>query len=160
MAAGVRNALIGLVVGAAFYLLLIDTTSLPELAVLGAGALLAAVAFASARAQAGGEGSIEVRSWSHVWRVLAGTPRQIAVVAVASLLPSRQRGGARAGLRVVRFRGGDAPPDLGRYALIESLGSFAPNTIIIGVDHERGLLLVHQLRRDGGRENLDILGLG
>jgi hypothetical protein len=40
------------------------------------------------------------------------------------------------------------------------LGSLAPNTIVIGIDDERDLMLVHQLRRDGGRDELDVLELG
>jgi hypothetical protein len=49
---------------------------------------------------------------------------------------------------------------VGRSALAESLGSFAPNTIVIGVDPERELILGHQLRRTGGDEAIDVLGLG
>jgi hypothetical protein len=56
--------------------------------------------------------------------------------------------------------GDDEAREIGRRALAESLGSFAPNTIIIGVDPERELLLGHQLRRRGGSEAIDILGLG
>jgi hypothetical protein len=40
------------------------------------------------------------------------------------------------------------------------LGSLAPNTVVIGVDPDRDLLLVRQLHRQGGREQLDVLGLG
>ena len=50
--------------------------------------------------------------------------------------------------------------ETGRRALAESLGSFAPNTIIVGVDAERELLLGHQLRPGGGDEAIDVLGLG
>jgi hypothetical protein len=50
--------------------------------------------------------------------------------------------------------------DIGRRGLSEILGSLAPNTIVIGVDTERQLLLVHQLHRTGGSENLDVLRLG
>jgi hypothetical protein len=49
---------------------------------------------------------------------------------------------------------------MGRRALAESFGSFAPNTIIIGVDAERELLLGHQLRRRGGDDAIDVLRLG
>ena len=56
--------------------------------------------------------------------------------------------------------GGDGSRDVGRRALAEGLGSLAPNTIVIGVDDERDLLLVHQLHRSGGREELDVLELG
>ena len=49
---------------------------------------------------------------------------------------------------------------MGRRALAESFGSFAPNTIIVGVDADRELILAHQLRPSGGPEALDLLGLG
>ena len=48
----------------------------------------------------------------------------------------------------------------GRRALAESLGSLAPNTIVIGVDPERKLLLVHQLHARADRDELDVLRLG
>jgi hypothetical protein len=68
---------------------------------------------------------------------------------------------AHGSLRAVPFRaGGDDSSDAGRRALAEGLGSLAPNTIVIGVDGERDLLLVHQLHRRGGREQLDVLELG
>ncbi|HLH15186.1 MAG TPA: hypothetical protein VKV16_10390, partial [Solirubrobacteraceae bacterium] len=61
----------------------------------------------------------------------------------------------------VPFRFGDPenPRDAGRRALAEALGSLAPNTIILGVDPESGLILAHQLRRSGGSETIDVLGL-
>lgn len=49
---------------------------------------------------------------------------------------------------------------MGKRALAESLGSFAPNTIVIGVDAERELLLGHQLRRSGGDDSIDVMKLG
>lgn len=50
--------------------------------------------------------------------------------------------------------------DSGRCGLAESFGSLAPNTIIVGVDRERELILAHQLRRSGGREAINLLELG
>jgi hypothetical protein len=67
---------------------------------------------------------------------------------------------ARGEFRAVPFRGGDADADRGRRALAEALGSVAPNTIVIGVDLDRDLLLVHELHRTGSPEKLDVLGLG
>jgi hypothetical protein len=63
--------------------------------------------------------------------------------------------------RAVPFRGGPGHDiEIGRRALAESFGSFAPNTIIVGVDVEQELILGHQLRPSGGPEAIDILGLG
>jgi hypothetical protein len=93
--------------------------------------------------------------------VIASIPRQIVWVswqALAQLVAPRE---VRGTLRAVPFRaGGEGSSDVGRRALAEGLGSLAPNTIVIGIDGERDLLLVHQLRRSGGREQLDVLELG
>ncbi|MBV9001348.1 MAG: hypothetical protein JO304_19985, partial [Solirubrobacterales bacterium] len=63
--------------------------------------------------------------------------------------------------RAVPFRcGDDEELESGRRALAESLGSFSPNTIIVGVDGERELILGHQLSPRGGREAIDVLRLG
>ena len=43
-------------------------------------------------------------------------------------------------------------------ALTESLGSMGPNQIVLGVDRDRDLLIVHQLVPDD--ERADPLGLG
>jgi hypothetical protein len=42
----------------------------------------------------------------------------------------------------------------------EAFGSLAPNTVVLGIDTERELLLVHQLRRNGRPEDLDVLRVG
>jgi hypothetical protein len=82
----------------------------------------------------------------------------VSWVALAQLVDRRRTRGA---FRAVPFRcGDDEALEIGRRGLAESLGSFAPNTIIIGVDHERELLLGHQLRRAGGTEAIDVLELG
>jgi hypothetical protein len=79
---------------------------------------------------------------------IVSLPRQIAWVswqAVAQLVAPRQTRGT---LRAVPFRaGGESSRDVGRRALAEGLGSLAPNTIVIGIDGARDLLLVHQLPR-------------
>ena len=54
----------------------------------------------------------------------------------------------------------DSAEDVGRHALTEWFGSVAPNAIVIGVDPDRELLLVHQLRRQGGADEFDVLRLG
>jgi hypothetical protein len=66
----------------------------------------------------------------------------------------------RGQFRAIPFKTGAGEDDRGRVALTELVGSLAPNTIVIGADAETELLLVHQLRRNGGREEIDVLGLG
>ncbi|HEX3689353.1 MAG TPA: hypothetical protein VHV28_06630 [Solirubrobacteraceae bacterium] len=152
---------LGAVLAAAFYMLLIDTVDLPELYAAIGGVLLSGVAYEAARRQGVAEARVSPRWVARGWRVIASIPRQIFLVsweALAQLIDPRE---ARGTLRAVPFRaGGDGSSDVGRRALTEGLGSMAPNTIVIGIDTESDLLLVHQLHRRGGREELDVLELG
>jgi hypothetical protein len=95
------------------------------------------------------------------WRVLLRIPPDIALLcweAVAQLVTPRE---ARSTSRAVRFGATkDTPHDAGRRALSEWLGSISPNTIVVGVDAEKGLVLVHQLHRQGSADQVDPLGLG
>jgi hypothetical protein len=155
------GALVGLALGGAFYLLLIDTASLPEL-YAGAGATaLAGAAYEVSREHGFAEASLALAWLTGTWRVLRRVPLQIAFVsgeAIAQLVhPRRSRGRFRS----VSFDAcGEDSRDVGRRALAEALGSLAPNTIVVGVDADRRLILVHQLHRHGGREELDPLELG
>lgn len=151
----------GAALAAAFYMVLIDTVDLPEV-YAGIGAvLLSAAGYEAARRQGVAEARVSPAWVARGWRVVASIPRQIAWVswhAVAQLMAPRE---SRGTLRAVPFRaGGTASSDVGRRALAEGLGSLAPNTIVVGIDDERDLLLVHQLHRNGGREQLDVLELG
>jgi hypothetical protein len=152
---------VGLVLGGAFYLQLIDTTSLPELYVLAGVALACGVAFYLAREQGFIEARVLpwwlLRSWRLLWRI----PGDIGIVcweALAQLIRPRSNRGV---FRAARFTAtAETPEDTGRRALAETVGSFAPNTIVVGVDPDRGLLLTHQLRRHGPPEDLDATRLG
>jgi len=152
---------LGVLIGGGFYLLLIDTAALPELYALAGVAAGCAVAFELAREQGFAESQLAIRWLARGWRVLVNIPRDIAVLcweALAQLLAPRP---ARGAFRAARFAAGArTPQDAGRRALSEWLGSAAPNTIVIGVDPDRRLVLVHQLRRRGGVEEIDPLGLG
>jgi multisubunit Na+/H+ antiporter MnhE subunit len=151
---------LALALAAGFYLLLIDTISTPEL-YAGAGVvLLAGLAFTMSREQGLTEASIAPLWLLAGWRAVARVPRDVVVLCWTALrqlcVPSRSRGTFRA----IPFKGGQAPRDVGRAALTEILGSLAPNTVVIGIDAERDLLLVHQLHPSGGRDELDVLRLG
>jgi multisubunit Na+/H+ antiporter MnhE subunit len=155
------SALLGVLIGGGFYLLLIDTVSTPELYAGLAAVLLAAAAFEVSREIGLAEATLSPLWLGRGWRVLVRVPLHILLVsriAVAQLLAPRS---VRGRFRAVPFRaGGEGPRDVGRRALSEALGSLAPNTIVVGVDPDRDLLLVHQLHVHGGREELDSLGLG
>jgi hypothetical protein len=146
----------------ALYLLLIDITDLPELIVGAGAAAIAATGFELAREQRTVGGFRTRLGWlRHVSRPLRTVPSDVvalSVIAVRQLIRPRAVNGA---FRTAPFPcGNDEGLDTGRRALAESLGSFAPNTIIIGVDAEREMLLGHQLRQRGGDETIDVLGLG
>ena len=153
----------GLALAAGFYLLLIDTVSLSELYVLAGVALLAGLAFELSREQGFAEAQLSPRWLRRAPAVFARIPRQIGLVTIEAARQLRAPQAARGSFRARAFAGGsdsDGGSGEGRRALAELFGSFAPNTVVIGVDRDRELLLVHQLRRDGGREELDPLELG
>lgn len=146
----------------AFYLLLIDTTSSPELYAGAAATLLAAlvgtIASRNGLRAAGARPGWLVRSW----RATAAIPADIfwvSAAAVQQLVAPRQ---IRGRVRAVPFRYGDPEngEDMGRRALAEAAGSLAPNTIVIGIDEEHDVILAHELRHTEGRRRIDVMGLG
>jgi hypothetical protein len=158
----VRSLTLGFLFAGAFYLLLIDITALPELYAGAGTALLAALGFEAGREQGFAEMS-SAPSWLlRGWRPFARVPGDTARVSLAILQQLAHPRAERGTLRAVPFAFGerDSPRDAGRRALAEALGSLAPNSVVIGVDHERDLLLAHQLYRNGGADAIDVLRLG
>jgi multisubunit Na+/H+ antiporter MnhE subunit len=152
---------LGVLLGGAFYLVLIDTTSLPELYVLAGAALLAGIAFAVSREEGLAEASISPAMLARSWRAIVRIPLEIVIVSWEALLQLTQLAPVRGAFRATPFEAvGEQRHDVGRRALAQAFGSLPPNTIVIGVDDERKLLLVHQLRRSQPREKLDVLDLG
>jgi len=146
---------------AAFYLLLIDITDLPELIVGAGAAVLAATGLELAREQGIAGEAVRLRWLAHLHRPLLKVPVDVAFVSAMALRALVRRERSVGKFRAVRFAGGeDEPFETGRRALAESFGSFAPNTIIVGIDGDRGLILGHQLRPTGGRDAIDVLELG
>jgi multisubunit Na+/H+ antiporter MnhE subunit len=146
---------------AAFYLLLIDITDLPELIVGAGAAVLAATGTELAR-----EADVVRERFRAAWlrrlyRPILGVPRDVVLVSAAALAQLVSPKSSRGRFRAAPFTGSPSSPDwAGRGALAQMLGSFAPNTVVFGVDDERELILVHQLRVRGGRETIDVLELG
>ncbi len=152
---------VGWILSGAFYLLLIDITDLPELLVGAGAASLAATGFLLAREQYLAAETVRLSWFESLYRPFVKVPGDVATVSWLALVQLVHRQQTRGVFRTVPFRcGDDEGLEIGRRGLAESLGSFAPNTIIVGVDHERELLLGHQLRRTGGDEAIDVLGLG
>jgi len=151
----------GLLLAGAFYLLLIDTTDPPELYAGAVVVVLAAAIFELSREQAFEEASASPARLLRVWRVLIRIPTDVATLTVVAFDQAIHRRPARGRLRAIDFDArGDDSRAVGRRALAEALGSVAPNTIVIGVDQQRRLLVAHQLERRGGRSSLDPLDLG
>jgi multisubunit Na+/H+ antiporter MnhE subunit len=154
-----RNLGLGALLAGGFYMLLIDTVSLPELYVVPAVLLLSAGALALATRTGQRGHRLPVRWLLAAWRPLVWVPRDLVLVTLelaAQLAHPRTRRGRLRTIPVPRPAGEDAT--VSRAALSEMLGSLAPNTIVIGHDPERGTLLVHQLRHRGAPESLDPLG--
>jgi hypothetical protein len=153
--------LAGWIFAAAVYLLLIDITDLPELIVGVAAAVLAATGFELAREQHVLGGSVSLSWLNGAFRALASAPRDIVLVGAAAIRQLARREQACGEFRSANFvTPSNAQLAIGQRALAESLGSFAPNTIVIGIDPDRELILGHQLRPRGGRRAIDVLGLG
>ena len=151
--------LVGAALAGAAYLLLVDTTSPPELYVLAAVSLMAGIAFEASREQGFAEARISPRWLRGAWRAVVRVPSEIVLLCREAADQLRQPERERGEFRTIPFRGGDGESDRGRYALTEIVGSLAPNTIVIGIDPDAELLLVHQLRRSGGADELDVLGM-
>ena len=140
--------LIWWIVLAALYALLADNPALPELI---AGAVVAAI---------GATGAVLVRSqrqrllrprarWLRgAWRPalgLVGDLRPLVGVLVETGLARRP---GRSGFVEVPFDVVGEDPESAAYrALTEAFGSLAPNTVVVEMDAERGVLLAHQLRK-------------
>ncbi len=145
---------------AVLWMLLVDTVMTPEL-LAGAGvATIAAVGAELAREQRLARVSVSPRWLTQAWRPVAKVPRDVALVTVAAFrqlvrpLPERGR------VQVISVPGGgDAPSARGRRAVAEALGSLAPNTIVVGVDPERDVLVAHQLEPTDAPDDLDPLRL-
>jgi hypothetical protein len=123
---------------AALYLLLIDITDLPELIVGAGAAVLAATGMELAREQGlVGEG-VRARRLLRCYRLLVRVPVDVGIVSAMALVGLVRR----------------AP------GLAEAVGSVAPNTFVVGIDGERGLILAHQLKSSPDRKTIDPLELG
>ena len=123
-------------------------------------ALLGGIAFEISRRERMGGASFSPRWLLRAWRPLAAVPIGVVLVSAEAIRQLRHPRSVRGQFRAVSFRCYEGERDEGRHAIAEAFGSLAPNTIVIGVDSETELLLVHQLRRRGGREELDVLELG
>jgi hypothetical protein len=159
-----RRALIwatGWVAAGACYLLLIDNTDLPELLVGAGAAVIAATAFMLGREQYLIAETARMSWLRRLGRPVLKVPGDSVRVSAVALRQLAHPRATRGQFRAARFRGAESEAQqAGRRALAESAGSFAPSTIIIGIDQKRDLILGHQLAPGGSDESLDVMGLG
>jgi hypothetical protein len=140
------------------YLALVDTRQHPELVLGSVVAAAAASAALGVRSSRPLRGLLDPSVLRVVLRAAPGFVTESAMI--LGFLVARLAGRAPRGrFRTAPFRaGGNGRRDVARRALSEAVGSLGPNTIVIGIDRDRDLILVHQLvRRD---EDRDPLGLG
>lgn len=134
------------VVLAALWLALVDTVVVPELV---AGAVAAAIA---------ATGAVIVRGQRRLvlrprlgWVRCAGRPLWGTVADLVPLARALWRRGVRrreergAIVEVPYAAVADDPDAAAHRAFTEALGSLAPNTLVVDVDRERRVLIVHQL---------------
>lgn len=146
---------------AAFYLLLIDITDLPELIVGAGAAALAATGLELAREQGIVGESVRFTWLLRVPRVLLRVPADVVVVSMAALRATIDRESVRGSFRSVPFACGEEQQlETGRRALAEAIGSLAPNTFVVGIDPECEVIVAHQLRPTTDRQAIDVLELG
>lgn len=153
---------VGFLLAGSFYMLLIDITDLPELYAGAAVVVVSALVFEAAREQGVAEAGLQPSQLLRLWRPLARIPGDVVLVSLAALQQALSPRGQRGVLRAFPFKHGRRgnARDAGRRALAEAAGSLPPNTIVIGIDPERNLIIGHQLWRRGGAEGVDVLGLG
>ena len=141
-----RAWLIWWVLLAALWLALVDTVVVPELVV---GAVAAAIA---------ATGAVIVRSQRQLllrprlaWVRSAGAPLRRTVTDLVPLARALWRRGVRrrderGAMAEVPYAAVAEEPDAATHRVFtQALGSLAPNTLVVGIDADRRVLLVHQL---------------
>jgi multisubunit Na+/H+ antiporter MnhE subunit len=144
----------------AFWVVLTDSLQTPELAAGVVVGALAATGFEVVRRERLARQAIRPALAKRVWRVLLGALVDVGRLTRAALAQAVERRPVRGRVIGIPFpHTGDDPDSRARRAVAVALGSVAPNTIVIGVDEEAEMLLVHQLEPTRDPSDLDPLGL-
>jgi multisubunit Na+/H+ antiporter MnhE subunit len=137
-----------------------DSGKLPELVAGAIVATVAATATELVRRQRVAGIALRPAFLRRAWRVVAGVVPDVGRLTVAAFSQLLRPRDARGRTIAIPFpHGGDEPQENGRRALAQALGSFAPNTIVIGIDPDRGRLIAHQLEPTPSSSDLDPLSL-
>ena len=146
------------------WLWLVDTLSLPELLVGPVAALISAAVTLGVRNKSGARFLLRPRWLRWFAHLPLGVLRDSAVVLAALWRHLARRERVPGVFRVVECPlTGDDPQSASRRALATALTSVTPNTYVIGIDRERGVVLIHQLVPDAPeklRQTLASSGLG
>lgn len=146
---------------AATWLVLSDNWSLPEVLTGVVAAAIGATGSELVRRRGIAQMALRARWLLRPLRVFAAAPRDLVLVTGAVARQALHREPQRGRVVVVPFaHGGETKRAHARRALAESFGSFAPNTIVIGVDEEHDELVAHQLAPHGTpKATADPMGL-
>jgi hypothetical protein len=141
-----RSALLGFLIAAPFYWLLIDTTYVPDLVAGAVAALIAAAAYSAAHLESTESARVRLGWLPFALGELARVPPGMAVVCREILAQTIRPRGSRGELKAEPLESGDGDAhDPGRRGLVEAMRSFAPDTIVIGADSDRDRLVLHRL---------------
>ena len=153
--------LIAFVFSYALWLVHDDSGTLPELL---AGVLVAALAATGTelvRRQRVTALGLRARHLRRVFMLVPAAARDCVTLTVLALRQLLHPQAVRGRTVAMPFRDGGEDPDANaRRALAAGLGSFAPGTVVIGIDPDRSVVVAHQLGAKPQRSNLDPLELG
>jgi multisubunit Na+/H+ antiporter MnhE subunit len=141
-------------------MVLTDSVRIAEL-VAGAGvAAIAASGFELVRRQRVAAQAIRPALAKRVWRVLVGAVVDVGRLTRAAFAQLVHPRPSRGLVVAIPFRHtADDPDSRAHRAAAAALGSVAPNSIVVGVDQDAGLLVVHQLEATRKPSDLDPLGV-
>jgi hypothetical protein len=123
-------------------------------------AALAATTFEVVRRQRVVAQALRPNLWLRVWRVVARAVPDIGRLTRAAFAQLIRPQPVRGRVLAMPFGHTEDDPDARALrAVAIGLGSIAPNTVVIGVDPDSGLLLVHQLEPTRRASDLDPLRL-
>jgi hypothetical protein len=131
----------------ALYLLLADNPVLPELATGVVAAAIGATGAVLVRAQRERLLKPKPRMLAGAWRPLLGIFADLVPLTRVLVERGLLRRASQSRFDEEPFSAlSDSGEDAAERALAETLGSLAPNRIVVGLDHERGVLISHRLR--------------
>jgi multisubunit Na+/H+ antiporter MnhE subunit len=159
-ARGIRLWLVAWLASAALWMLLSDSVRIAELVAAAVVATIAATGFEVVRRQRLAPQAVRPDLTLRAWRVLPKVVPDVWRLTRAAVVQIWRREPVRGRVVAMPFgHTGDDGDDRAVRALSAAFGSIAPNSIVIGVDRDNGLLLVHQLEPTHEPSDLDPLRL-